>query len=72
MMALLRPAPDAKRLATATARAALVGYVVTTIDGDRGEPLLVATRAATTHHLDSLDALERWLDAVASTEARDV
>ncbi|KQP35858.1 hypothetical protein [Pseudorhodoferax sp. Leaf274] len=72
MAALLRAVLDAKRLATLQARAALRGYEVHAITGDRGEPMLVATRAAATHHLDSLDALERWLANLASEEDSNV
>ncbi|MBT9491494.1 MAG: hypothetical protein IV107_03930 [Paucibacter sp.] len=57
-------ATDAKRLATAKARAALRGIVLVESLDDRGAPEWIASLHAMTKAFSSLDDLERWLDLV--------
>lgn len=57
----LRAAHDRKRLATATARAALRGITLQVTDDDRGAVLYVASMHALTRCFDDLAEVERWL-----------
>lgn len=59
---------NAKRLATATARAALRGIVVHVIDGDFLPQRYIATRWALSKEFRRLDDLEAWLDLVTGTK----
>ena len=58
-------APEEKRLATLTARAALAGVALIA----DSTPRYLVTRWGLTRELDSLDALERWLEQVAGERA---
>jgi hypothetical protein len=58
---------DAKRFATARARAALRGMLLHRIDGDDGRAVFIATYRALTKHFASLDELDRWLEKVDGT-----
>jgi hypothetical protein len=51
-----------KRESTLIARGALAGYAITRTEADDGRTVWVLTRWAMTRQLDSLDAVERWLD----------
>lgn len=51
-----------KRLANARARAALNGATLHRIEDDRGDPVFVVTRWAHTRQLQSIEAVEAWLD----------
>jgi hypothetical protein len=53
-----------KRTATAKARLALRGVVLTQIDGDDCRPRWIATQGALTRSFDDLVELERWVDLV--------
>ena len=53
---------DAKRLATATARAALAGIFLTVIDADYGGAEFIATDDAVTFRFNDLAEVETWLD----------
>ncbi len=61
--------PDYKRLATATARAALAGVALTPINDDFGRQVFVASRWDLTTQLDSLDEVEAWLSRVTGVRA---
>lgn len=52
----------AKQFATLQARAALAGVTLAAIENDFGRPAYVVTRWALTRQLDTLDAVEHWLD----------
>lgn len=60
-----------KRLSTAEAKAALVGMVLTTVEGDNGLPLYVTTvdRWALTRSFADIDEVEVWLVRVAGKAA---
>jgi hypothetical protein len=58
-----------KRFATLQARAALAGVALAAIEDDAGRPAYVMTRWALTRQLDSLDAVERWLDQLTGAAA---
>lgn len=64
--ATLARALDAKRLANATARAALWGGVLTVIDGDDGRPLLIVSRWALCRSFTSLDDVDAFLEKVGA------
>lgn len=53
---------DAKRIATAKARAALRGIVLHQLPDDRGRPEFVATEGPWTRSFSSIEAVEAWLD----------
>lgn len=55
---------DEKRLATATARAALRGITVHAIDGDFLPRRFIATRWALSKEFRRIEDLECWLDRV--------
>jgi hypothetical protein len=57
-----------KRISTLRARAALHGVVVNVIEDDRGGALYIFSRWALCRQLDSIDAAERWLDAVVGAK----
>lgn len=59
---------EAKRLATATARAALAGITLRPIEDDGGRRVFIVSRWAFTRQLDSLDAVEAWLDLVCGAK----
>lgn len=59
---------DAKRLATATARAALRGIVVHVIDGDFLPQRYIATRWALSKEFKRIEDLESWLDLVTGAK----
>lgn len=61
----------AKRVATAQARAALVGITVDQVQGDFGLEL-VATRWALCKRFSSLEQLEAWLDEVDAARTAEV
>ena len=58
------PDSDAKRFATAQARAALRGMVVHCIENDTGRVTFIATFHALTKQFGDLAEVERWLDHV--------
>jgi len=58
-----------KRLATLRARAALAGVTLYAIDDDRGKPVFIVSRWELTRQLDSLDAVEAWLNLVTEAQA---
>lgn len=60
---------DAKRLATARARAALRGITLHHTDDDRGAPLFVASMQALTRSFDDLAEVEKWLDKIEGKAA---
>lgn len=60
----LQAALDAKRLANATARAALRGIALHQLEADDGGLLLIATQWHLTKSFSSLDEAESWLDRV--------
>ena len=53
-----------KRVSTLRARAALAGVVIHVIEGDSGETLYIFSRWELCRQLDSIEAAERWLDAM--------
>lgn len=53
---------DAKRTATATARAALRGITVHRLQDDRGRPEFVVSWHALPRAFSSIDDVEGWLD----------
>jgi hypothetical protein len=53
---------DAKRVATAKARAALRGIVLHQLADDSGRPEFVATQGAWTRSFSTIEAVEAWLD----------
>lgn len=59
-----RDSEHIKRISTLRAKAALHGVVVNVIEADSGETLYIFNRWALCRQLDSIDAAERWLDAV--------
>lgn len=61
--------PDQKRLATLSARAALAGVVLYIIEGDFGKTVYIVSRWNLTRQLDSLDAVQAWLDQVTGARA---
>lgn len=62
-------AAEPKRLATARARAALLGVIVHSMRDDAGRPEYVATQGPWTVSLKSLDELETWLDRIEGRHA---
>lgn len=66
--AQLATALDAKKLATATARAALAGITLQVIEGDDGRPEMVASRWALSKRFNDLADVERWLDQVTGAK----
>lgn len=58
-----------KRVATAKARAALLGIVVHELRADDGGPEWIATRWALTRAFRSVDELAAWLDRVEGTRS---
>jgi hypothetical protein len=60
---------DAKRLATARARACLRGITLHCTDDDRGAPLYVANMQSLTRSFDDLAEVERWLDRIEGKAA---
>lgn len=71
----LAAALDAKRLATARARAALAGVALDVIEDDRGRPEIVCSRWCLTRRFSSeggadvLAAVEQWLTTVTGRAA---
>lgn len=61
---------EAKRLATATARAALAGVTLHATTDDTDRRVYVVSRWALTRTLDGLDAVEQWLDQVTGQKPR--
>lgn len=55
---------DAKRLATAKARAAMAGVELHAIEDDGGRPLFVCIKWALTASFNDLAEVERWLDRI--------
>jgi hypothetical protein len=62
-------AKQEKLLATLRARAALAGVTLYAIDDDRGKPVFIVSRWELTRQLDSLDAVEAWLNLVTEAQA---
>lgn len=58
-----------KRLATAKARVALWGGVLTAIEGDDGRTQYIVTRWSLTRAFDDLDGVERLLTRVEGRAA---
>jgi len=58
-----------KRLAMLRARAALAGVILYATDGDHGRAAFIVSRWALTRQLDSLDAVEAWLNFVTGAQA---
>lgn len=56
--------PIDKRLATARARAALKGIVLTTTQADNGATVHIASQGAWLREFRAIDELEAWLDRV--------
>lgn len=52
---------DPKHLATLKAKAALRGVVLYFTEGDRGEPLFIASRWSLTRQMHSIDEVEDFL-----------
>lgn len=65
-VAQLHAALDAKRLASATARAALRGIVLHSLEADDGGLLLIATQFHLTKSFNSLDEVEAWLKRIGA------
>lgn len=61
---------DAKRLATATARAALAGVTLHATTDDTDRRVFVVSRWALTRTLDTLDDVEHWLDTITGNKPR--
>lgn len=59
-------APDPKRVATAQARAALVGAVLTPSQDDHGRPCWLLSRWTLTREFTSLDELDRVLTSMGA------
>ena len=59
-----------KRFHTLQARAALGGVALFAIDGDRGQPVYIASRWALTRPFDTLDEVAIWLNRVIGSEAQ--
>lgn len=59
----------AKRLDTARARCALAGVVLVRSTDDRDRPTYIVSRWGLTKQLDSLDAVEKWLEMVTGQRA---
>lgn len=57
---------EAKRMATATARAALRGIVLQRIEADGGGAVFIASKGALTRQLGDLAAVEAWLDRIGA------
>lgn len=53
---------DAKRVATAKARAALRGIVLHQLADDRGRPEFICSQGPWTRTFTTIDAVEAWLD----------
>ena len=53
---------DAKRVATAKARAALRGIVLHQLADDHGRPEFVATEGPWTRSFGAIEEVEEWLD----------
>lgn len=58
--------PDAKRQATAQARAALIGATLTPTQDDRGRPAWILSRAALCRELADLGAAEQLLSELGA------
>lgn len=63
--------PLNKRIASATARAALAGVVLAQTTDDHERPLFIAARAELCKSFQSVDDVEAWLDRVAPSVRRD-
>ena len=57
-------AAQAKRFATAQARGALAGVILTRLEGDDGRPLFIASRWALTKNFDNINLVDVWLTRV--------
>ena len=55
-------AAQAKRFATAQARGALAGVILTRIEADNGRPMFVASKWAMTKCFDNIGVVDAWLD----------
>lgn len=64
MPAVAVVATDQKRLATARARAALKGIVLTTTAADDVATMHIASQGAWLREFRAIDELEAWLDRV--------
>lgn len=62
-------ADDAKRLATAQARCALWGGVLTAIEADSGRPAFIVSRWSLTRSFDDLDGVDAFLDRMETAQA---
>ena len=56
--------PDPKREATVTARCALAGVTLIPSTDDRDRRVYIVSRWAMCRQLDSLEAVEKWLEMV--------
>jgi hypothetical protein len=63
------PETQTKRLATLTARAALVGVTLHRIEGDFLPEVFIVSRWAMTREFTDMDALEAWLNRVTGKSA---
>lgn len=64
------PPADAKRIATATARAALRGITLHQLWDDRGRPDFIASWQALTRSFSSIEDVEAWLGRVEGSVRR--
>jgi hypothetical protein len=55
-----------KRQATATARAALIGAILTTSHDDRGRPTWILSRWSLTREMSDIGDVERLLDRMGA------
>lgn len=64
------PPADAKRISTATARAALRGITLHQLRDDRGRAEFVVRWRALTRSFSNIDDVEAWLVRVEGSRAR--
>ena len=64
-------APDSKLLANLTARCALAGVALVQSTDDRGWKVFIVSRWALTKQIDSLDAVESWLNRVTGNSGAE-
>ena len=60
---------DAKLKATLTARACLIGCVLTSFEDDHGREVFVISRGALTKQLDTPEDVDAWLKRAGGPEA---
>jgi hypothetical protein len=66
---LVMPTSRAKLIATLTAAAALVGYVLVRTEDDHGSETFIATREASTLRFHSVAEVDAWIDQQTALRA---